>query len=190
MSVSLSFLHSLYSQVRFPGSTPYKDTTHVCGLEGAAQCACHFSVILQDAKHLAFETCLSLTWNSANRLAPGQLASGICLSLPSQGWDYQRTQLCLESNSGPHACTTGTLPTEPSPQPHSYVFLHHFLRECIQGHAARLRSLRFHLCWPHPLGSFLYVMTYITPSNSRLSQREIHRVEGRQQKVPETRELS
>lgn len=48
----------------------------------------------------------------------------ILLSLTPQGWNFRHTKLCVVFtcgrwglNSGPHACTECSLPTEPSPPP-------------------------------------------------------------------------
>lgn len=56
-----------------------------------------------------------------------QPAPRICVSLPSQHWDYKSMPThsgfflkiwVLGSNSGPHACVTSNLLTEPFSQPH------------------------------------------------------------------------
>lgn len=49
---------------------------------------------------------------------PGQSIPGILLPLPPSAERPQQALLhrCWRSNAGPHACTTNTLPTEPSPR--------------------------------------------------------------------------
>lgn len=108
-------------------------------------CACRPEASLQcsssGAVHLGFEKrSLTRTWYSLMRLASELqgsrhhlLSTGIIILYPC-AWVYIHG--CWDLNSGPHACTASTLPTEPSPQvpqnPTFHVLLKRWLVFCSE----------------------------------------------------------